>query len=112
MIEPSVALTASKAPPGLKLAPADVHIWSPTRTFPEVSVARLTDATSKRGSVADGSGTDWAKMGATTAMVPAAARTAFLATLRFATARFVMMSLILFFTFEPLTPDTHASGDS
>src|SRR5687768_5455496 len=111
MIDSSVALTASKAPPGLKLAPADVHIWSPTRTFPEVSVARLTDATSNRGSVADGSGTDWASMGTTTATVPTPAKTAFLATLRFATARLVMMSLILFFTFEPLTPDTHVNGD-
>ena len=44
--------------------------------------------------------------------VPAPTRVTFWATLSFATVRLVMMSLILFFTFEPLTPDTHASGDS
>jgi len=56
-------------------APADPHIWSPTRTFPEASVDRFTDATSKRSTGPDGSVTDCARMGATTATVPTAART-------------------------------------
>src|SRR5215210_3374483 len=80
MIDPSVALTASNVPPGLNPAPADPNTWSPTRTLPEASVERLTEATSKRSSVADGSGTDWARRGATTATARTIARTAFCAT--------------------------------
>src|SRR5687767_9228752 len=112
MIDPSVALTASNVPPGLNPAPADPHTWPPTRNCPEPSVDRLTDATSKRGAAADGGGTDWARIGVTTTIVPIPARTVFWAALSFATARLVMMCLILFFTFEPLTPETHTNGDS
>src|SRR5262245_26530337 len=103
MIDPSVTLYASKAPPGTNLNVAPPH--TPRITGP--AEVGFTDATSN-----DGSGTDCARRGATTNAVPTLARTAFCATRRFTAVRFVMMSLIRFFTFEPLTPDTHASGDS
>src|SRR5687768_4626271 len=103
MIDPSVTLLASKAPPGVNLNPAPPN--TPTLTGP--AEVGFTDATSN-----DGSGTDWARMGATSTMAPTLARTAFWATLSFTAVRLVMMSLIRFLTFEPLTPDMHAIGDS
>src|SRR5688572_13865817 len=103
MIDPSVTLFASKAPPGVNLNPAPPH--TPAITGP--AEVGFTDATSN-----DRGETDWARIGATSTMAPTLARTAFCATLSFATVRLVMMSLIRFLTFAPLTPDTHASGDS
>src|SRR5687768_14505027 len=103
MIDPSVTLVASKAPPGVNLNPAPPN----TPTIGGPAEVGFTDATSN-----DGSGTDCARMGTASAMAPALARTALRATLSFTAVRLVMMSLIRFLTFEPLTPEMQAIGDA
>src|SRR5687768_29889 len=103
MIDPSVTLYASKAPAGVDRNPAPPR--TPGLTGP--ADVGFTDATSN-----DGSGTDCARMGTASTTVPTLANTAFWTTLSFTAMRLVMMSLIRFLTFEPLTPDMHASGDS
>src|SRR5215831_5310143 len=65
---------------------------------------------------------DWARMwgafrmpitiGTARVEIPATARTVFFAMFNLNTRRFVIITSIRFLRFDPVTPDTHARGDS
>jgi hypothetical protein len=67
-------------------------------------------------------GADWARMwgaftmpitiGTARVEIPATARTVFFARFSLTTMRFFIIASIRFLRFDPVTPDTHASGDS
>src|SRR5260370_33387822 len=98
--------------------PADDE-YPPPLMWPGASLQGLIDDASNFGVAA---AADWARMrgafmtptaiGTDRAAIPVTVSAIFFAKVSLSTMRFVMIASILFLRLDPVTPDTHTSGDS